>query len=217
MVKKLSVLILVSLVLVGCNSKSYTEAVQTSLAQPLPKASTHHKQMYRYYVPPAVGIKTTNQNSTIFLIEGHDVLMNLSISDIVSKQYYEDENLADQSALDVEFNYRGSYFDAHQVSQSFDMNIHRLSNGELAIFLDNRLISMIAVIPEVSAPLVIETMITIMKSVDVNTEQVIATYSTKEIIEKDATFSEFFEQVPPETGTLQDMYEQMDPERNLNP
>lgn len=216
MVKKLSVLMLTLLLLVGCNSKSYTDSVQTSLAQPLSRASTHHKQMYRYYVPPSVGVKTTNQNSTIFLIENHEVLMNLSISDIVSKQYYEEEGSLDQAPLDVEFNYRGSYFDANKESQSFDMNIHRLSNDELAIFLDNHLVSMITVIPEVSASLVIETMITIMKSVDVNTEQVVATYSTKEIIEKDATFSEFFEQVPPETGTLQDMYEQMDPERNLN-
>ena len=55
-------------------------------------------------------------------------------------------------------------------------------------------------------------MIIILKSTEVFDDKVVLAYSNKQISKNSGTYSEFFEQVPPETGTLREMYDSINPD-----
>ncbi|AMC93460.1 hypothetical protein AOC36_05545 [Erysipelothrix larvae] len=213
----ITVLLAMVILLTGCQVQSIESVIQSTLSSPLPSTTNHSKPMFRYYVPSTVGVKSSSQNSTLLNINGYDVLMNLSISQIISSEYYEADDAIPALNLEnfeVMFQYTGAYYDAQSVSRNFHVDIIRLRDNTVSIILNNQLVDIIAVVSDTSLNLTLEHMITIMRSVDVDNDLVVATYSTKEIIDRDAIFSEFFEQVPPENGSLQDMYDRLNPDRN---
>lgn len=216
--RNITVTCLALLLMTGCanSSKSFDAVMNSALSSPLPIAANHSKNLYRYYVPPSVGVKSSNQNSTLFNIDNNEVMMNLNISQIVSSKYYEEGELEERNLTSLDFenilySYSGSYFDTYSISRKLDVYVLRMSDDRVALLANNRLIDMIAVIPEASLPQVLESVLTILRSVEVDETRVVAAYSTKEIIDRDAIYSQFFEQVPPENGTLQDMYDRLNP------
>ena len=96
--------------------------------------------------------------------------------------------------------------------KSLHVRVYELDTGEFAIFADNDRIEMISVVNKANLNLNLETMIIILKSTEVDDDKVVTAYSNKEINENRGTYSEFFEQVPPETGTLKEMYDRINPD-----
>ncbi len=209
--KKLSVLFLTLLLLVGCTNASIESTYFSGLSQALPVAANNTKPYYRYYLPPHVGVRAQDQTSSILMVDGHEILMNLMVQNIVSKTFeYEavEKNIKKTPIFEEET----TYIDLNGNSQNMNVRVYELNTGELAIFVDNQKIELVSVVLSSSVNITLETMIIILKSTEVFDDKVVLAYSNKQISKNSGTYSEFFEQVPPETGTLREMYDSINPD-----
>lgn len=214
--KKLSIILSIMLVLVGCSNRNedYGAGFRSGLAKPNIQSTNHKKPYYRYYVPPHVGIKKSDRTSTLFSIEGQQVLMALSVDKIVSTKFNYKLN---ENTINLEkpvFSEEASYIDIRDKSHMMSIRIYKLKNEQFAVYLNNDQINLTAIVPKPNLKITVDTMVSILKTVIVDSEEVVRAYSNKEISTYDSTYSEFFEQTPPETGTIKDMYEQLNPNKN---
>lgn len=212
--KKLGTLFIILFMLVGCSNQNYTKSFETALKQPGALTTNHKKKLYSYYVPPHVGIKKSDVNSTIFMVEGKDVLMNLKVDRIVSENFDYDLDVKVEINKNPSLVQEAHYMDMQNKTKKMQLRIYLLDSGNHAIFLNNDEVEMVSVVDKTSLSITIFSMVNILRTVVVNKPEVIAAYSSKEISTYDATYSEFFEQTPPETGTIKEMYDRLNPNRD---
>lgn len=209
--KRVMMMLFAVVLLVGCSSpKSIDDSIKDGLAAPLPITHNHRKPLVNYYLPPSVGLKQSNAFSSLFMVRGNDVLMNLNIEHAISEMF-EYESMSEKNKEIFDYTYSGTYMNDENNLRHFDIMIKSLSNNRSAMFIDNSDVGFITVVSVYDLPYVIETLITIMRSVNVDTPKVVAQYSNKDVKKAITIYSEFFERVPPETGTLEEMYNQLQP------
>ena len=210
--KKIISILIISILLVGCGKEQSLESVvRSALARPLPVTTNHKKTYLKYYLPPSVGLLKTNENSSLILIDGNQVLMNLNIDSIVADTFNYNDTTKSTLEKDFEYQHSGTYYNRNNEEISFNIWVLKLNDGDFALYIDNREVQLISVVPKAQVSITLENMITILRSVEVDASKVVAAYSNK-ILKKDLIiYSEFFEQVPPETGTLEEMYKQLEP------
>lgn len=211
--RKLGYFILVLLVLVGCSNISVEDAFESALSQPNPPITNHKKNLYNYYVPKHVGVKNSDVNSTVMIVDSYEILLNLKVDKIVSEKFNYEATQPVETLQEPTFTKEANYIGLDNISNKMTMRIYELKNKSFAIFLNNSEVEMVSVVPKTHLNITIETMITILKSVKIEKEAIISAYSNKEISSYDGTYSEFFEQTPPETGTIKDMYERLNPNK----
>lgn len=209
--KRFSLMLVVLLILVGCTqAKSVDESIKDGLAAPLPMTHNHRKPLVNYYLPPFVGLKQSNAFSSLLLVRGYDVLMNLNIEHAISETFeYDREHHLNLDIFD--YKYTGTYLNSDNEMRNFVVLIKTLGETRRAIFIDNEDVQFISVVSELDLPYVIETLMSVMRSVEVDRPKIVAKYSNKDIKQTITIYSEFFERVPPETGTLEEMYGQLQP------
>lgn len=211
--KRITVMLLILLILTACSEKPLETGFMDGLSKPVAQSTNQKKHLLRYYLPPHAGIKASDTNSTIFTVEGFDVLMRLSVDKIVSENFeYASKNTV-ETLEDPIFEDEVSYIDIQNDAKKMSVRVYHLNN-QFAIFLSNVEIDMVALVPKTNVAITLETMVDVLKTVVIDKEEVVSAYSNKEISTYDSTYSEFFEQTPPETGTLKEMYEQLNPNRD---
>lgn len=209
--KKLLSILAILILITGCSDADVEKAYRSGLSQALPTSTNHKKPYYRYYLPPHVGTKVQDQISSILMVDGYEVLMNLKVEYIVGNEF--DYEVQEKESIKTpQFEESTTYVDASNKMQTLNVRVYELNDGNMAVFVDNNRIEMVSVVPKTSLNLTLETMIIITKSTEVNDSAVVAAYSNKEIATNSGTYSEFFEQVPPETGTLKEMYDRINPD-----
>ncbi len=209
--KKLLMMLVVLLILIGCSSvKSIDDSIKDGLAAPLPITHNHRKQLISYYLPPSVGLKQSNAFSSLLLVRGYDVLMNLNIEHAISETFEYDRDIAFNVDI-FDYNYSGTYLNSKNEIRNFDVFLKSLDGSRSAIYIDNDDVRFLSVINKLDLPFVIETLMSVMRSVEVDVPKIVAKYSNKDVKETITIYSEFFERIPPETGTLEEMYGQLQP------
>lgn len=212
--KRISLLLILLILLTSCTSNDLGAGFKAGLEKPNISSTNHKKPYYRYYVPPHVGVKKTDKTSSLLDIQGHQVLLSLSVDKIVSTKF--DYEMSDDKVKikEPDFQDSASYIDINDASHKMSIRIYKLKNKNYAIFLNNEQVEFTAIVPLSALKIATDTMVSMLKSVVVDTEKVVLAYSTKEISTYDSTYSEFFEQTPPEAGTIKDMYEQLNPKKD---
>lgn len=211
--KRISLMLLILFILTACTEKTLETGFMDGISKPVAQSTNQKKRLLRYYLPPHAGIKNSDMNTTVFTVEGHDVLMRLSIDKIVSENFKYDTQNRVEVLEDPIFEDEVSYIDIQDDTKKMNVRVYKL-NELYAIFLSNFEIDMVALVPKTNVAITLETMVDVLKTVVINKKEVVSAYSNKEISTYDSTYSEFFEQTPPETGTLKEMYEQLNPNRD---
>ncbi|HZJ86865.1 MAG TPA: hypothetical protein VFC75_01450 [Erysipelothrix sp.] len=208
--KKSVILLIFLLMLSGCQKTTLDYGFVEGLSKPVPKSTNHTKDYLSYYLPPHVGLKESGANYSLLDVEGYDVLMRLSIEHIISEKFDYEKNLAKEISQEILFQDDASYIDIEDNSKTVHAIIYQLED-RYAILINNEEIEMMSLVPKTNVSITLESMVNILKTVVVNKDLVVSDYSSKEISTYESTYSEFFEQTPPETGTLKEMNEQLDP------
>ncbi len=211
--KKIVILLILLLALTGCKTTTLDYGFVEGLSKPVPQSTNHNKAYLSYYVPPHVGLKESGTNYSLLDVEGFDVLMRLSVEHIISENFDYDKNEDKEISHHLLFEDEASYIDIEDEPKTLHAMIYKLDD-RYAILLDNKEIEMMALVPKTNVSITLETMVNMIKSVWVNKDGVVSDYSSKEISTYESTYSEFFEQTPPETGTLKEMNEQLDPNQS---
>lgn len=212
--KKL-LIILFSLALIsGCSVNDDTQTIlNQALAMPPAPGTNHSKGMVKYYLGPDMGLRASTQTSSLIMIDQTEVMMSLKVSQIVSDFYKEDaiRSMVEYAQGD---SIEGVYLDQNDQQQHFVYN-ELMIDDELAISLDNGAISLVTLIHPAQKNSMIPALMGILRSTDVHDDLVVAKFSNKEIIKYDTIHREFFEQEVPESGSLIDMYNQMNPDNKI--
>lgn len=212
--KKIGLIVLCILLLSGCTSDKTTEDIlQTSLGRPLPMGLNQNKGLFKYYISPDMGIKSSNNISSIIKIGDSDIMLRLNVSNIISKHYNDNLKFVFNDGKDVK-RYDGTYLDKEDVRQFYVLYEIDL-NDRKAIVLENESVALMGLVSSFEYEYVLSSMMTIMRSVDVSDKAVVAQYSNKEVIEYNSFHEEFFEQKIPESGSLIDMYNQLHPDDKI--
>lgn len=217
MKKRLGILLLCSLLLSSCGVKQNSQDIlEKALALPPVVGTNHSKGYFKYYLNHDTGLRASSKTSSLLIVNGNEVMMSIKVSNIVSNFHLEESS--NSSAKLQSFaqgdSIEGVYLDQNNVQQAYVYN-ELMMGDQIAITLDNGLVSLVTLIYPAEKTLMIPTLVSILRSTSVDQEVIVANYSNKEIIEYDTIHREFFEQVVPESGSLIDMYNQMNPDDKI--
>ncbi len=212
--KKVLALLVIMLVLTACTKSSLADGFNSGLTKPTTTSTNHKKNYYRYYLPPHAGVKKSDQTSSLLMVERQHVLLSLSVDKIVSDKFEYDKSDDKIIVKEPVFEDSASYIDIVDKNHVMTIRIYQLENDYYAVILNNEQVELTSIVPKTHLKIVSDTMVGIIKSVVVDKEAVVLAYSNKELSTYDSTYSEFFEQTPPEAGTIKDMYEQLNPNKN---
>lgn len=215
--RRIGILLLALFLLAGCRVETDVDAIiKSSLSRPLPVGANHSKSYLKYYLSPEFGVKTSTPISTLIRVGDTEVMLNLSVSEIVANRYYSDEQLenrVNQELANV-IHSEGTYLDMGDVQRTFRLSVIELEKSK-ALVLENGLVDLVSIVDDSNLAYVLDAMLMIMRSVEVDEDLIVSHYSNKEIIEYNPIHEEFFEQTVPESGSLVDMYNQLNPDNQI--
>lgn len=211
---KLKILVCVGFILLtGCASptQSYDDLVNKALSRPLAMSISRTKNHLKYYVLPDVGVRSTTDISSVLEIEGYPIVMDVSVSDIIAREYYNARSFVSKIREgQATFVKNGTYVDRNGTIHSYVFSLIEVGNN-VAIIIENGIISMMGVVDASMLQRVVDAMFVTMRSVEVNQEEVAKLYSNKIIVDYKAVHEEFFDHRVPESGSLIDIYNQLHP------
>ena len=215
---KLKAFLVSLLVISGCQATAidFEDTLKQSLSRPLPVSTNHNKPFFKYYLPPNVGVKAATELGSLLELDGNKMMLNLKVSEVVANQYEKEpediERIDDERILFSDF---GRYIDNDDKEWQYLINVYDLQDNKYAVILENEFIEIISLASKENYEFILENMMTILRSVDVEEEKIFLAYSNKEIIENKDIYEDFFEHVVPEDGSLIDMYNQMHPDDKI--
>ncbi len=208
---------MIVLALTACSPKklNYASQVKTSLKRPLPAGTNQRKPYFRYYLPPNMGVKASNEVASLIGIEHYELVMNLKVSRVIASQEQGDlaqEALSEDLNKKMIFNTDGKYLDLNGQKQAFYLSVFEQDPEHVSLLLENNQVEMIAVVAKTDFSYVFEHMMLVLRSIEVDEKKVVKDFSNKEVIEDKTIHEDFFEHAVPESGSLIDMYNRLHPD-----
>ena len=150
------------------------------------------------------------------MYDGTEMMMSIKVSDIIYNYYKDQERVAQLSVenFDAGATLEGMYLDQNNQQHRYLYNEVEIGD-KVAITLDNGFVSIVTMIYPAQKNTMVPAMMGILRSTQLDAKAVVSVYSNKEIIEYDTIHREFFEQEVPESGSLLDMYNQMNPDDKI--
>ncbi len=216
-IKKFLLILVTALLLVGCRAENDAQKIlDKALALPPAQGTNQSKGILKYYLSPDMGVKASTQTSTLIVYDQVEMMLSIKVSDIVYNFYKEDEEGTALSAamFDKGDSIDGVYLDQNNKQERYVYN-EVVIGDQIALTLDNGLVSIVSLIRPIQKESVLTAMMSILRSSQVKLEEVVSLYSNKEIIQYNTIHREFFEQEVPESGSLIDMYNQMNPDDKI--
>ena len=215
-IKKFLLILVTTLLLVGCRAENDAQKIlDKALALPPAQGTNQSKGILKYYLSPDMGVKASTQTSTLIVYDQVEMMLSIKVSDIVYNFYKEDEGTALSAAMFGKGDsIDGVYLDQNNKQERYVYN-EVVIGDQIALTLDNGLVSIVSLIRPIQKESVLTAMMSILRSSQVKLEEVVSLYSNKEIIQYNTIHREFFEQEVPESGSLIDMYNQMNPDDKI--
>ena len=207
------------LLLSACKSQpiSFSESLHKSLSRPLPFGTNYSKPYYKYYLPPNMGVKSSTEIGSVLSINRDEIMMNLKVSRVVALSYDDkDFGLDDLKKEEGNiFQEGGHYLDINDKERMFLFTVYEIKKYRYLMVLENERVELVSIVDGHNASYILENMMLILRSLDVNDELIVAQYSNKEIIEDKTIHEDFFEHVVPESGNLIEMYNRLHPDDKI--
>lgn len=203
--KRIGIIMLsILLILTGCERRSPLDIVDdviSEAAQYEPYTYRNStKQIYDYYLPNDVKIKQSGPVSNVLTMDGYDVIMNVDISAIMNQS----ETFVDVKDNKFVVNKTVTLKNLDEKETTYRILIEALDETYLVV-LESYDMRYISVVPLASIEPVLEKMILIARTLKVDQERVIATYSNKEVIDYHHEAVEIFSENIPESGYINEV------------
>ena len=200
------------LLMTGCAkySADYQQMITDSLndALSVPASSPDYsKAMYSYYVQPSIGRISSTASSNTFNSEGTQFVMNLEVQSIVNSAYYPDQQIETLQISDMEpaASESGTYTDYSGNECSYSVRIYEM-DGDYYILFYSQYMHFFAVTNKVQSAGMVEEMMQISKSIRINEEKILSSYSSHRTISNTRKELQLFEQVAPENGSIEELF-----------
>jgi len=199
------------LFLCGCSVESYDlksslEANLPSLAEAvISDRADNNKPLYRYYAEPQIGRRMSTWTGNVFTLNGAEFIMNLDIASILNSRFYKHQNFDKKTDSSAMISMSGTYIDYSNQKNGYTLDIFDFEDGIYFIELDLQYVDFYGYVDYAEIEPVVMSMMKIGKTVDVDLEKVIATYSSKHSTEYVKEKLDLFETVIPDSGRIEEL------------
>ncbi len=216
MKKKLGLIILLGSLLVGCTSNpaelktEIEKAVAIGIELAPFNSPNHFKPTFAYYLPNNVGVIDSNDHASLLKYQNYQIIMNLNVPAIVAEKHYQKSQASSFLKTDYFYHQTGLFQDYQKQAQKYDLTIFKLEGPFYYLRLETNYLTYLAATSLAEMPDLAIMLLSIVKTVEVDRDQVVQLYSRKLEL-KDAQIST----LPPKTeGYLLEMLDGYDYEFN---
>lgn len=208
--KKIGMMLLMFLLL-GCsaNPAELEDVLKKSLSHqaqtPAACLADNHKTFFSYYAEPSVGKKESTQTSNVFLIHGTEVVMNLDISTVMNSKYYPDVSLIKKETEDEIVYLHDKYADCKGNEYDYVLSVYLLQNGKYYVDFQTHFVNFYSAVDYVLVDEIVNQMMKISQTVEVDELAVITYYSSKPADEHEREKVDLFQEQISESGRLDEL------------
>lgn len=182
--RKLIILILITLVVTGCAAKDYktelAEALTIEANKEYERINNHNKKLYTFYIDPSVGNISSEKAYSVLEFLGNSFSMNLNVREIITNEYY-NRNVINYGKDYLTFNSEGTYISDKGEERSYQALVYE-DDGLCYLILKGDGIVFNSVLRNSQVYGVALKMMSILKSVEIDKQAVIESYSANDNI-----------------------------------
>ncbi len=206
---KIVKLLLVSLLSIGCVNgdfdidKAINEKIEIINQTKAYENHNHQKGLFSYYLPKDVGVKRSNKISTVLLVDHYEVFMALNVSEIMN------DKLEVFSLNPANFVLVKDFTTLNNQNKSVfnTLVIEELTDSQYLVYLKANEMFLVASTPKAGIVNILEKMLIVTRTVEIDKKKVVAQFSNKEEINYQKEVIELFSESVPVEGFLKDIYE----------
>lgn len=218
--KKLWMILLAGMILMTGCTKITTERQMLTIAEDrinsavtseISSSTNINKGFVSFYLEPSIGRFGGNKTNSVFLVGGHDVVLTIDVSSIVTAKYYSSDNpdlivLREVDAFPNQvYEKEGTFLSGSGLVREYRCRIYHIGEKNYGIMMQTSNIIMVAECPMSDTPDLAMMMMRILRTVRCDEEQVVTAYSQKEMIDYRKEVLDIFQKIYPENGSLADM------------
>ncbi|MEG2329574.1 hypothetical protein [Anaerorhabdus sp.] len=202
---------LIAFCLVGCTQS--TQPLMEQMKASLERANQmqaidgdNRKDFYSYYIEPSIGKISSSPSSNVFVKNGVRFVMNLNVSKIINEKYYADALTMNDIATseNLLFSLEGQYEDILLNIYDYVCEVYQYESLTM-VLLSTQFMDFYAVGNEDEVVAIVSDMLKIAKTVQINKEEIVAAYSSKEAVQYKKQALNLFEVAVPENGRVDEM------------
>lgn len=202
-------LVLVLFILMGCQSSkniSFDDMLDLTfdkVSLSIPSENNNHKKdLFSYYLPHDVGILEANKISSVLVIDNVQVFMGINVSEIMS----ESDDFAVANENDFEAVKEFITYNKNNKEVINNVVVEKLNDKDYLLYVKSDENFFLATLKKASIPNILEKILIIGRSIQVDKQAVILEFSNKETINYQQEVIELFTNSIPEEGFLNDIY-----------
>ncbi len=206
-----SIAVILMIVLCGCGE--YTGNIQQDLdrkiarvvSQP-PLTANHNHRYYSYYLDPQIGRIDSMLTSNVFTYNGVRFIMNLNTSRVINKEYYDPDS--DEIQIDAELaaENTGTFTNILDKEDKYTVKVYRTGQDIYTVCVYNDSVSLYAMCRDYEVADTASAMLSVLCTVQVNKQKVVADFSNKRKIDYQREPLELFQFIAPESGAIQELF-----------
>ena len=205
--------VLAGLLVFLCGCGEYTGSIQNDLdrkvdqvvSQPAVTANHNHRY-YSYYLDPQIGRIDSMLTSNIFTYNGVRFIMNLNTSSVINQEYYEPGSDEIQIEAELAAEKSGTFINALGKEDEYTVKVYRTGQEIYAVCVYNDPVSLYAMCKDYEVADTASAMMSILCTVQVNKQKVVADFSNKRKIDYQREPLELFQFIAPESGAIQELF-----------
>jgi len=172
-----------------------------------PGYPTYNKEYYSYYIEPSIGRLEADTTSNLFVVNGSQVLMRVNVSSVVNEKYYRSADSEDDplASVGVIAESSGTYIDFLGDDYDYVVWLRKLDD-RMVVQMNAGYMEFSSITYEEKAIEVASAMLEIARSVKVNKNEVLADYAISETINYVGKQVALFDEMAPESGTLEELF-----------
>ncbi len=223
-IKNIIGILLILLICSGCTKadirdlSGYMEnSVQEALELPVSQYQTNKKTYYSYYLPLSVGRRQTTESSDVLVVNGREVQMSLNASAVVSEKYYTSMATYLNTVENEQAVFSKVYQTANYLNRdmTFSVNLFEIDH-QYFLMVRTMYFYYLCECEIYEVPDLLRSILSVARTTSINSSEIIAAYSNKEVITYSQEAQSIFAQNVPENGTLEQMLKDYYPKYDLN-
>lgn len=209
--KKIILTILSAFIFVGCTEVSNNYDILTtnlkSIAEkPIKYINNHNKSYYSYYVEPSIKSNSSNDTSSVIDYEGNVITLNIDVNNILDYQLNKNDDDVKHKKLnstrmmsidDLFIDYKNE--PTHYIFEIYEFNDQYLLSLKTKFFV------LESIQPVINIDIISKKMMIIAKSINVDIEKILVSYSNRIEIYTEKEKIELYKPLAPENGTLSEI------------
>ena len=144
--------------------------------------------------------------SNIFTYNGVRFIMNLNTSSVINQEYYEPGSDEIQIEAELAAEKSGTFINALGKEDEYTVKVYRTGQEIYAVCVYNDPVSLYAMCKDYEVADTASAMMSILCTVQVNKQKVVADFSNKRKIDYQREPLELFQFIAPESGAIQELF-----------